>query len=80
MRDAYPVSRLRGRQVFENGISIGGGVHIFSGAGAPVDGTSGTGAGTAGPGSLYVRTDTGKWYTNGGTKASPVWKIITSAA
>lgn len=55
-------------------------VCMFSIAGAPVDGVSGTGAGFAGPGSLVVRRDTGKWYTNGNTKASPTWKLITSAA
>jgi hypothetical protein len=54
-------------------------VLIFTTSGAPVDGTSGTGAGLAGIGSLVVRTDTGVWHTNKGTKASPSWKAITSA-
>lgn len=49
----------------------------LSGSGAPSDGV--TGAGFAGIGSMYVRRDTGKAYLNGGTKASPAWKLITSA-
>ena len=51
------------------------------GSGTPVDGTSGTGAGFAGPGSLYTDIATPKIFINGGagTKASPVWKIVTSA-
>lgn len=54
-------------------------VCILNGDGVPVDGVSGTGAGFAGPGSIYVRTATGKLYLNGNTKASPTWKIVTSA-
>ncbi|HXN74931.1 MAG TPA: hypothetical protein VN855_00380 [Candidatus Acidoferrum sp.] len=54
-------------------------VCTFSGATAPVDGGSGTGAGFAGTGSLYIARDTGKGYLNGGSKATPAWKIITSA-
>lgn len=46
------------------------------GAGIPVDGVSGTGAGIAGPGSLYIRTATVKLYINTGTKASPVWSVV----
>lgn len=52
-------------------------VCTFSGATAPVDGV--TGAGYAGTGSLYIARDTGKGYLNGGSKAVPAWKIITSA-
>ncbi len=47
------------------------------GAGAPTD--SVTGANVAGIGSRYVNTTNGKLYLNGGTKAAPVWKIVTSA-
>lgn len=58
-------------------------VWIFTGTASPTDGTSGDGAGWAGPGSLYLYLASGapKWYVNGGagTKASPAWKIITSA-
>jgi hypothetical protein len=54
----------------------------LQGAGAPVDGTSGTGAGQAGKGSRYINITTGDWYLNAGagTKASPVWKLVTRAA
>jgi hypothetical protein len=53
---------------------------IIPGAGVPVDGVSGTGAGTAGKGSLYSDQTNGKLYVNGGTLASPTWKLVTSAA
>jgi hypothetical protein len=53
---------------------------ILNGAGVPVDGTSGTGAGTAGKGSIYADQTNGKLYVNGGTLASPTWKLVTSAA
>lgn len=66
-----------------DGMVIAGDVRIYVTAGAPVDYTDGdpaaTGQGEAGIGSLCVRADTGKWYTNGGTKAQPLWKLITSA-
>lgn len=58
-------------------------VWFFVGAIAPVDGTSGDGAGWAGPGSIYISLASGapKMYINGGagTKLSPVWKLVTSA-
>ena len=70
--------------VTTNGLRINGDTYLITGAGAPVDYTDGTppatGEGVAGIGSLYVRTDTGKWYTNYGTKAQPLWGIVTSAA
>ena len=50
---------------------------FLSGAGAPSDGTSGTGAGTAGVGSVYINTTTGAWYRNTGTKASPTWTVFS---
>ncbi len=56
---------------------------VYVAAGAPVDYTDGTppatGEGVAGIGSEYVNTTTGKHYFNGGTKAEPLWKIVTSA-
>lgn len=65
-------------------VHLHGDIWIYATAGAPVDYTDGdpaaTGEGEAGIGSLCVRLDTGKWYTNGGTKAEPIWKLITSAA
>jgi len=58
-------------------------VLVMSGAGAPVDYTDGdpvaTGEGTASIGSVYSDVTNGKLYVNGGTKAQPVWKIVTSA-
>jgi hypothetical protein len=54
------------------------------GAGVPVDYTDGTppatGEGTAGPGSRYTDITGAKLYINGGTKAQPIWKLVTSAA
>lgn len=44
--------------------------------GAPTSGVSGTGAGTAGKGSLYVDTTAGVLYINTGTLASPTWTIV----
>src|SRR5690348_4133615 len=46
----------------------------LQGAGAPTDGT--TGAGVAGPGSLYVDTANGAIYSNTNTKASPTWSVL----
>lgn len=58
-------------------------VCIIDGAGVPVDYTDGdpvaTGEGYAEIGSLYIDRTNGKLYINGGTKAQPVWKIVTSA-
>jgi hypothetical protein len=55
----------------------------FIGEGAPVDYTDGTppatGEGVAGPGSRYTDITAAKLYINGGTKAQPLWKIVTSA-
>ena len=52
-------------------------VVFLTGAGVPTNGD--TGAGFAGPGSICIDISAGKMYLNGGTKASPVWKIVTSA-
>jgi hypothetical protein len=56
------------------------GSRVFDGTGAPTNGTSGTGAGFAGPGSLYVDVTNKAIYQNSGTKASPVWGIPTMSA
>ena len=55
---------------------------VLAGTAAPTDGTSGTGAGHAGAGSLYVRQSgsDSKVYINGNTMASPTWKLVTSAS
>lgn len=54
-----------------NGVVLG-----LNGSGAPVNGVAGTGAGLAGPGSLYIRTSNGAQYRNTNTKASPTWTLI----
>lgn len=73
-----------GNPVFSSvGFRLVGDIYILTGATAPVDYTDGdpaaTGEGVAAKGSLYMAQDTGKWYTNKGTKAQPVWGIFTSA-
>lgn len=66
------------------GLVVSGDTRLYTGAGAPVDYTDGTppatGEAEAGIGSLYLDTTNGKIYVNGGTKAQPVWKLVTSAA
>lgn len=66
------------------GLVLSGDTRLYTGAGVPVDYTDGdpaaTGEGEAGIGSLYLDTTNGKIYVNGGTKAEPIWKLITSAA
>lgn len=52
---------------------IAGGVMIVTNAGAPSNGTSGTGAGVAGPGSLLIDSTNTNLYQNTNTKASPTW-------
>lgn len=59
-------------------IDPGNDIWLFSANGVPQAGTSGTGAGWAGIGSLCVDSTTGKWYTNTGTKASPTWTVVGS--
>ncbi len=49
-------------------------------AGAPTNGTSGTGAGVAGLGSIYINSTNGTWYNNTNTKASPTWTAFGSTA
>jgi len=55
-------------------------VGIYVGSGAPTDGTSGTGAGNLGPGSLYIDYTNKNMYINANTLASPTWKLFTRAA
>jgi len=57
------------------GLVLKRGVILFTGADAPTNGTSGTGAGKAGPGSMYFRTN-GSVYSNTNTKASPTWVLF----
>lgn len=50
------------------------------GSGAPVNGTSGTGVGLAGKNSTYNDYTNGAEYFNVGTKASPVWTLVSGLA
>ena len=52
-------------------------VIIIPNAGVPVDGTSGTGAGQAGIGSLCINYTSGLLYINSGTLDSPTWTPVT---
>ncbi len=59
------------------GMSLTGGARILHGPSAPVDGV--TGAGRAGPGSLYIVTIAEpELYENAGTKLVPVWQALVS--
>lgn len=58
---------------FGAGVHIGNSVWVIQKAGVPANGTSGTGAGWAGIGTLYINRTAGTLYQNTGTKASPTW-------
>lgn len=58
---------------------VDNGVYIVVNAGAPSDGTSGTGAGLCDTGSLLINTDDGTIYLNTGTKDSPTWTISSGS-
>ena len=49
---------------------------LMTKAGVPTDGTSGTGAGVAGTGSLCIDRTNAKLYINTNTKASPLWTVV----
>lgn len=66
-----------GRPFVKPGIRIGNNTGLFSIAGAPTDGTSGTLVGVAGPGALLMRTN-GTLYVNSNTKASPAWTVLSA--
>lgn len=51
-------------------------VWFFTANGVPVAGSSGTGVGWAGPGSLCIDLPDAKLYINTGTKASPTWTVV----
>lgn len=61
-----------GRPFIKPGIRTGNDTGVFNTSSAPVDGTSGTLVGVAGPGSILMRTN-GAVYVNTNTKASPTW-------
>lgn len=62
------------------GENVSGSLGPFSNAGAPVDGTSGTKAGTADKGALLIDTTNANLFVNAGTLSSPTWKLVTRAA
>lgn len=70
------VMRVKGLIAADAGIYIGGDVLLFRNAGVPVNGTSGTGVGKAGNGSLCSDYTNGKLYINTGTMASPTWTVV----
>jgi hypothetical protein len=53
-----------------------GEVQVASHAGAPSDGTAGTGAGILSKGALLVDVTNAKLYINTNTKASPTWTVV----
>ena len=59
-------------------LRVSNNVVVMTGAGAPVDGT--TGDNFAGPGSLYVDITGANLYVQAGTISAPVWKLVTRAA
>lgn len=52
---------------------------VFTNAGVPTNGTSGTLAGIAAPGDLLVDTTNKVFYQNTNTSASPTWTALTTA-
>lgn len=78
---------ISGGKIIEGARHRGGSVDIAAAdvvgvtvAGVPVDGVAGTGVGVAGIGSQATDITNGDIYINTGTKASPVWKLVTRAA
>lgn len=55
------------------GVDPGNDVKWLSGNGPPTDGAAGTGAGVAGPMSIYDDFTNKTRYLNSNTKASPTW-------
>ena len=79
--NSRPSTRTRGKAGSDAGVVVGktgGQVIVFTGSAAPTDGASGTGAGVAAPGSLYIRASTtnSKAYINTNTTASPTWTVV----
>jgi hypothetical protein len=59
-------------------IRVSNDVVVMTGAGVPVDGT--TGDNFAGPGSMFVDVTNANLYIQTGLITSPVWKLVTRAA
>lgn len=60
----------------ENRIRVANDVRFLIGSGVPDDGTTGTGAGVAGPCSFYMDITNHIVYVNVNTKASPSWDVF----
>jgi len=76
MATRNPVKRDKGPIVAEGGVGLGANVWMFRNAGVPGGGTTGTGAGWAGPGSICSDLTGKKLYINTNTKASPTWTVV----
>jgi hypothetical protein len=78
MSSVNPVARSQGTSAFD--MVVVGGIAIFTGTGAPTNGTTGTGAKFAPPGSLYIRSSgaNSKLFINTNTTASPTWTVVGS--
>lgn len=63
----------------DTGVADDGSGIVTAMAAAFLAGGTGVGVGVAGTGSRYTDVTAGKFYINGGTKAEPVWNIVTSA-
>jgi len=59
---------------------VDAGVVIAPNNGVPVNGISGTGAGSFDTGTMIINTANGDLYANTGTKASPVWALVADQA
>lgn len=55
-------------------------VWVLTGTGGPTNGTSGTAAKLAGPGSFYINISNGFVYVNENTLASPTWVLMNGAS
>jgi hypothetical protein len=75
-QDVRPVSRTRGQATSDSGYGFGNDARLLTNEGVPSNGTNGTGAGSAGKGSLISDVTNGKLYINTGTKASPTWTVV----
>lgn len=74
--NARGVDRTKGGIMADGGVYLGNDAWMFSFDAAMVDGTSGTGAGVTGPGSMCLNSSDGKTYINTNTKASPTWTVV----
>ena len=71
------VNKVTGARAQVGALFLDNAVLFITGSGAPVDGVSGTEAGNAGPGSLFIDIGTGNHYRNTNTQASPTWTLTT---